>query len=136
MTIQELYPDLVDKEDGYFWSTGNYQPMLDSFGKIELQVDDSDYQGDSRLIYSDDDGRFGLLIFGWGSCSGCDSLQACDSLKEIDELRESLANDIKWYDSKAELLAYINEKDWDLEYCWHAEETKDFVEKAKVFLAE
>jgi hypothetical protein len=135
-TIEELYPDLVDNDDGYFWSTGNYQPMLESFGKIELQVDDKDYQGDSRLIYSDDNNRYGLLIFGWGSCSGCDALQACNNLQDIEQLRQRLSNSVKWYDTSQELLAYINEKDWELDYCWHAEETRDFVEKAKAMLAD
>lgn len=62
----------------YCEGPSSYQPIMDSFGNIILQVDDNDYQGDSRLLYREDD-RIGFLQFGWGSCSGCDSLQACHS---------------------------------------------------------
>ena len=65
----------------------DYRPMIDSFGyEILLQVDDKDYQGDSRLLFRDVS-RYGILIFGWGSCSGCDSLQACESLEDVEKLR-------------------------------------------------
>jgi hypothetical protein len=131
-TAQEIYPDCT--EHGGFWAPSNYQPILDQFGEIVLQVDDGDYQGDSRLIYKNGE-QYGLLIFGWGSCSGCDSLQACDSYKDIDELMASLQARIKW-DTKENLLKYISEKDWEAEYCWHADETRQFVEQAKRLLAE
>ena len=38
------------------WGWSDYQPMLDAFGKVAIQVDDSDYQGDSRLLY-DENGK-------------------------------------------------------------------------------
>lgn len=134
-TIEETYPDHAkdEREGGYFYGPGDYGPLLQSFEyEILLQVDDSDYQGDSRLIYRNGD-QYGMLIFGWGSCSGCDSLQACESMKEIAELRDSLHGQIKW-DSLRGLHDYITGKDWELEYSWHADETKDFVEKAKALL--
>ena len=60
--ITEVYSD-----ESYF---GDYQPLLESFEyDILLQIDDNDYQGDSRLLFKDGD-RFGILTFGWGSCSG------------------------------------------------------------------
>lgn len=134
-TIEETYPDQAkeSESEGHFWAPGDYNPMLQSFEyEILLQVDDSDYQGDSRLIFRNGD-QYGLLIFGWGSCSGCDALQACDSMKEIAELRDSLHGQIKW-DSLRGLHDYITNKDWELDYAWHADETKDFVEKAKALL--
>ena len=54
-------------------------------------------------------------------------------MKEIAELRDSLHGQIKW-DSLRGLHDYITGKDWELEYSWHADETKDFVEKAKALL--
>lgn len=115
----EIYED--DK-----WGWDDYQPMLNSFGKILIQVDDDDYQGDSRLIY-EKDGKYGYLQFGWGSCSGCDALQACDDLNDVQELMDSLNDRIKWFDSLDELQLYFKEKDWSLEYSWKQEEQKMFV---------
>src|SRR5581483_8336566 len=112
--INEVYPEHAkdEAEGDYFYGPGSYQPLLESFGyDIVLQVDDDDYQGDSRLIFKDDS-RYGLLIFGWGSCSGCDSLQACDSMKEIEQLRADIHNNIIWKDSAAELLEFTEKRDW------------------------
>jgi hypothetical protein len=136
--IREVYPDALSTDvDGepYWWGAYDYDPLLKSFGyEILLKVDDNGYQGDSRLIFKDGD-RYGLLIFGWGSCSGCDALQACDSYEEIEELRQKLHNEIIW-DTKEGLLKYIKEKDWELEWCWHYEETKRFVDEAIKLLSE
>lgn len=121
--IKELYPDL--DQHGYFYGPGDYQPLLDSFGDIAIQVSDSDYQGDTRVLYKR--GRqYGVLIFGWGSCSGCDSLQACDSYDELDQLRDGLEKDIKWR-TKRETLAWLKDtRAREGEYSWHAQETRDF----------
>jgi hypothetical protein len=131
--IRDVYPDL---EEEFGWGgPGDYRPLLESFGyEILLQVDDGDYQGDSRLILRDG-GRYGLLIFGWGSCSGCDSLQACCSFKDIEELRDQLHKDIIWKDSREEMLQFVRVRDWETQYSWHADETKEFVEKALAMLA-
>lgn len=128
---KELYPDF--EPYGYRY----YQPIINHFGTVLLQVDDEGHHGDSRILYRDknDDQRFGLLIFGWGSCSGCDALQACSSLDEIDDLISVTKNDIKWA-SREELLLYIAEKQWELEFCWHAEETKKFIESAIKILSD
>ena len=69
------------------------------------------------------------MIFGWGSCSGCDALQAVANHTELKELAESTFNNIKWFNNKAELLNYIETKDWELDYCYHCEETKVFISK-------
>lgn len=124
---------LYDAEDIWGgWS--NYQPMIDAFGNVVVQVDDDDYQGDTRVIY-DNDGRIGWLIFGWGSCGGCDALQACDDIDEVQELCDSLQNGIKWFDSKQEALSYFKNKDWETEWYWHEEETKRFVKEAIDYLS-
>lgn len=108
--------------------------MLDAFGKIVIQVDDNDYQGDSRLLY-DENGKIGLLIFGWGSCSGCDALQACNSLEEVQELCDSLQSDIKWFDDKKQALEYFKNHDWCGDYSWHQTETKEFINKCIDYLS-
>lgn len=127
--IEKVYPDAIS-DTGYWWGPTGYDPLLKSMGhKILLQVDDHDYQGDSRLILKHTNGRYGMLIFGWGSCSGCDALQACNSYADLDELRKSLNDGITWMSKKA-LHKYISTKDWELEWAWHTEGTKEFIEKA------
>lgn len=117
---------------GYF---SEYDPLLASFGyEIVLKVDDDDYQGDSRILYRDGQ-RFGILTFGWGSCSGCDALQACDNLEEVEELRADLHSQIKWFASPSEALHYINTHDWEGDYCWNQAETHKFISDAKILLA-
>lgn len=128
INVKELY-----KDDCLDWS--DYQPMLDAFGKIAIQVDDDDYyQGDSRLLY-DENGKIGLLIFGWGSCSGCDALQACCSLQEVQELCNELQEDIRWFDDKEQALEYFINHDWQGDYSWYQKETREFVNKCIEYLS-
>jgi hypothetical protein len=136
--IEEVYPEQAkeEAEDGCFCRPGDYNPMLESFGyETLLQVDDRGYQGDSRLLYRDGE-RIGYLNFGWGSCSGCDSLQACDSMADIEKLRNSLHDSIRWFDSPGEALRWFTEHDWEGDYGWREEEQKQFIEKAKTLLTE
>lgn len=122
--IQEVYPD-------FEYCESDYTPMLDSFGYEKLlQVDDDDYQGDSRILYRNGE-QYGLLIFGWGSCSGCDALQDCNSLEEIDTLRLSLHESIVWRTAQ-EMRDYLEQHDWQGDYAYSPE----FVEKAKELLHE
>lgn len=117
------------------WDWYDYQPMLEAFGKIAIQVDDRCYQGDSRLLY-DENGKIGYLIFGWGSCSGCDALQACDSIEEVQELCDELQDDIKWFDSKKEALEWFTTHDWEGDFFSSTEETNEFVQKCIEYLQE
>lgn len=133
--ITEVYPELVDKQDGYWWGASSYQPMLESLGfEIALQIDDDDYQGDSRLLLRDGE-KVGYLNFGWGSCSGCDALQACDSIKEVENLRQSLFDSIRWFDGPRDALKFFVEHDWEGDYSWYDEEQKQFVAAAVELLA-
>lgn len=131
-TAAELYPEYVQQEQeyGHFYGPGNYQPIIDSFGKVLLQVDDNDYQGDSRILYRIGN-RYGYLIFGWGSCSGCDALQGCDTIAHVDELIQRLHNSIVMFDTLEGLQQHFENKDWALDYSWHSEETKRFVDQVK-----
>lgn len=120
----------VHGEWDYCYSS--YGQMLDDFGTILVQVDDDDYQGDSRVLYRKDD-KYGFLIFGWGSCSGCDSLQACNSQQEVAELMESLESSIKWCDTLDELVDYLHSDDRSLNYYAQCDEWKEFVEKVEQY---
>lgn len=92
-----------------------YQPILNSFGHIIIQIDDQKHSGDSRILYLDESyslNKYGILVFGWGSCSGCDALQSCESFEEIDSLIVELNNKILWFDSKSLALNYFLSHDW------------------------
>lgn len=127
-TAAEIYKE----DDACSWY--DYDPMLAAFGEIVLQVDDSDYQGDSRVLYVDGD-RVGFLQFGWGSCSGCDALQACSSIDEVQTLMDELRGQIRWFENKDAALAWFSTHDWEGDYSWHEQEQKTFVRQVKAFLA-
>lgn len=122
-SAKELYPK-SEWGDIYF---DDYQPILDAFGQIVIQVDDDDYQGDTRVLYRDRD-NYGWLQFGWGSCSGCDALQACDTYADVQELIDDLQASIKWFDSPLKALVYFENHDWEGDYSWGAEQ-REFVQK-------
>lgn len=129
--IKEVYPDF-----GEYFGAWDYKPLLESFDyEILLQVDDDDYQGDSRILFKNDD-MFGVLIFGWGSCSGCDALQACSSLEEVDDLRKNLFNGIVW-ENKNDMIKYLSDNEiQELKYSYHQQETQEFLLKAVTLLKE
>ncbi len=134
--INEVYPEHAkdEAEDGSFYGPSDYNPLLNSLGfDILLKVDDDDYQGDSRLLLRDGQ-RFGVLIFGWGSCSGCDALQACQTMVEIDRLRNELFNSVKWFESSSECLEYFIEHNWKGDHSWHTNEQGCFIAEAKRLL--
>ncbi len=124
-TAAEIYADY-----SYF---GDYQPMLDSFGEILIQEDDDDYQGDSYVLYKDGS-RYGLLIFGWGSCSGCDALQACNSIKEVQELMDSLYSDIEWFEDLPSLQVALRLRDLEGQYWYHTHKGPTFAKKVLEFV--
>lgn len=133
-TAKELYPDNFES---CYDAPSNYDPILESFeGEIVIKVDDYDWQGDSRLLYKYDNGGYGYLLFGWGSCSGCDALQACNSFEQVDELIRELHDDIIRFDTKAEALKYFKEHDWKGDYTTNSEEHAQFVSDVIKYLEE
>ena len=121
----------LEQEWGYWYS---YDPILNAFGKIVCRVDDRAYSGDSRVLYDEGD-KIGFLMFGWGSCSGCDALQACRTLEEVQKLCDKLQDSIKWFDDRYSALEWFSTHDWEGDYSWYAEETKRFVAMAKTYLS-
>ncbi len=114
---KELYPDMEDwgQKDGSFYGPGDYSPIVEYIGKVCFEVSDGDYQGDTRVLYEREDGMFGWLNFGWGSCSGCDALQACGSYESIGTLIKGLVQDVRW-DTREGLLEFFKTHDWEGDY--------------------
>jgi hypothetical protein len=129
-TAKEIY----EREQlGEYEEIANYQPMLEEFGKILIQVDDDDYQGSSFLLYEIGSG-YGYLCFGWGSCSGCDELQACRSMEEVQELMDKLFKDIICFETLEDMEQFFN-KEWELCHEGHEEAFPRFLLAVKSFIA-
>ena len=110
----------------------DYNYIVEDFGHVAIQVDDEDYQGDSRILFDNED-NYGILIFGWGSCSGCDALQRCESWEELTELYDELLYSVTWFDTKEECIDYLNTHDWEGDFCWN-EKTREFINRAIEYL--
>jgi hypothetical protein len=124
------------REEQFCFCFGNYNALLCSLvpdGGVVLKVDDNGYQGDSRVLF-EQRREFGFLIFGWGSCSSCDALQHCESEDDVVELAKTLEHGIIWKESAEEMLKYLTEKDWSLDYHGGSKATKAFLEAAKMIL--
>lgn len=120
--VRILYPN------GAYYGWSSYNPMIQSFGQVLLQVDDADYQGDTRVLLKNEN-KYGILIFGWGSCSGCDALQACSNYEELADLYVGMWNRIRW-NTPENVLKYLKEHDWEADFAWWQDETKEFVKES------
>lgn len=116
-----------DQEYGWFCAP-SYDELIDSFEVLTLiEEHDDDYQGDSFYLFTD--GRqFGILVFGWGSCSGCDALEGCDSEEEVIELRGDLWNSIVWR-SESEMIEYLRTHDSPSKWYYYTDAGRRFDRK-------
>jgi hypothetical protein len=97
--------------DKYGWlRTPSYTEIVETFGEVLVQADEANYQGDSLYLIRGDQG-YGYLVFGWGSCSGCDALEACESQADVDELQDDLERGIKWFPTLEDAKAYVTTLD-------------------------
>jgi hypothetical protein len=130
MNIRDLYPQC----DSDYFSVYSYQPMIDSFGETLVVGSGRGYQGDTYVLL-EDAGLIGLIIFGWGSCPGCDALQGCKNYNDLQMLYDSMKSRIQWWESAEDALRYFEEHDWEGDYSWHQDEIRDFVMQCKDLLA-
>lgn len=73
-----------------------YHEMLEANGlKVLAWETFGSYQGDYAVIVKKD-GLLGFVVIGYGSCSGCDSLEACDTQEDYDSLMSSVLKSISW----------------------------------------
>lgn len=94
------------KTESWGIETPSYRDIVETFGEIIVETEWGSYQGDSIYLIRADD-KYGVLTFGWGSCSGCDALEACDSQSDVDSLRDDLERGIRWFDTLAEVTGYV-----------------------------
>lgn len=114
-----------DDEDRYWYFPGGYGRLFGTFGEIEGRWDESDYQGNSIFIIrctKENVQAWGVVEFGWGSCSGCDSLQACRDPDEAMRLRNRMGESILWFEDRDWLVQWARERDW--EGTWWGEKNK------------
>ena len=106
--------DLV-KEDDYSFSS--YQALVESYGYEVLDsITLGSYQGDIVMVVGDMAGKYGLLVTGYGSCSGCDALEGCGTdVERLEELRESLCFGVT-FSTAAELIDLLDRRDWEGQY--------------------
>lgn len=84
------------------------------------------YQGDAVSIVKK--GRaYGLLIFGYGSCSGCDALEACSKIEDVIELRDNLYREIHWEPGRVAFTKWLMERDWEGQWIWHEDEFRKWL---------
>jgi hypothetical protein len=112
----------------------SYEKLVQSYGyEIVQSISLGSYQGDIVMIVSDTQGQYGLLVTGYGSCSGCDALCACYTNNDYEELRETLCGKITLY-SCDQFIEYLDKKDWAGEYYgggFDEKEFKDFLKSVK-----
>lgn len=95
----------------------SYEEIVNSWGYEVLEFETfGQYQGDHLALLRDGD-RLGLIVFGYGSCSGCDELQAIepwgggedDDWTEVIEFAERLRSEVHWSDSRSDLRDWVNQ---------------------------
>lgn len=97
-------------------ANAGYEGLIESFEVEVLLVEEvGDWQGDSLYLLRDQD-RYGILVFGWGSCSGCDAFEAAAYSEEsLTELRDELWASVQWF-TREEVVKYAQGKDVSLEW--------------------
>jgi hypothetical protein len=125
--------------DGY----ASYESIVDSWGYDVLEFATTGaYQGD-HVVLLRDGGRYGYVVIGYGSCSGCDALEAAlpgygsTDYTDVISLAEGLREDIVWADNPGdlrELLAAQLAKPDGNGWYWHDTEVSDTLRRFVVQL--
>lgn len=130
--MKELNEKDFDTSYGFYFK-GGYNELVESTGVSILTSEDiGDYQGTSYWLV-EENGRIGYLSYGYGSCSGCDSLQACSTRQDVEDLRSDMHNSIHWEGSKEDMIQYLESFDLSKMY-WSADEYKQVRDKFVSYL--
>lgn len=91
----------------------SYSDLIETM-RVETLIEktDRDYQGDTYALLRQETLKgetiYGLLTFGWGSCSGCDVLEAANDSGEVLKVRDQLYADIRWFESVGAFLSWAD----------------------------
>jgi hypothetical protein len=150
-TIKELFDAakaeyeerLKTDKNAYFneryWLPGDYTTLFTLGGEnIVTSVDVGDYQGDSLvLLEHPTDGRLALVEYGWGSCSGCDTLQSCEGdLVELQALADSLTPGEDEWKTPTEMVEYFRDRNWSDRYYYRDSAVQSWVKTVIAALTE
>ena len=116
-----LYNDNDKSEE--FKGMSGYELIVDVIGEILLEASDNDWTGDSIFLVESRHhtfesgvkrglirkGKYGLVIFGWGSCSGCDALQGVQNHEDVNDIYRELLADTRWFGSFRDLKEKVNQ---------------------------
>lgn len=115
--MKDLREALADKLAEDRPSVG-YRDLIDTMGfDVLAEKDFGSYQGDTVVSLRDGE-RVGILVFGYGSCSGCDEIEGImsygkldnDKLRDLTALRDKMAGNIMWSE-KGGLRALVDSRD-------------------------
>lgn len=115
-----------------------YAPLIEkSLGyQIVIESRYGDFSGSSLMLLKKDK-LYSILVFGWGSCSGCDSLEYAleetNSLRALEELCEYLYNKIHKLecDSIDEAIKFWEQRDIKALESIESDHNLDFLSKLK-----
>lgn len=107
--------------------TPEYEEIVATFGEILIEAHEGSYQGDSKYLVKKGD-LYGIVTFGWGSCSGCDALQACNTQEDIDQLQDDLERGIVWFSDLNDVWATVDPV-YAPGVSYHPELDKEFAKK-------
>lgn len=121
----------LEQNSNISWGHGfTYEDLVASFEyEVSLMQSIGDYQGD-YFVLLENNGEYGYLVFGYGSCSGCDALQSLQTVEEVRAYRDGLAESIRWFPGKQELAAFLHHHDAEGSWYGHKDDWSRFKAKA------
>jgi hypothetical protein len=97
----------------------DYEKLVTLYGlPVLYEWEEPYYQGDGVFILQGEDGRIGLMVYGFGSCSGCDALQACSTTQDVADLANEMFEGTRWFDDKEAMRAFIDDPESKLNDWW------------------
>lgn len=119
---RQLYPNAFQRK---YQAIDSYEPIINHLGTPLVRKYAGSYL-DALFLLRTATG-YGFLVFGYGSCSGCDALQACKSYEDVDYLIDGLIASMKTFDTLADAQLHIaNNNCNELRYYYHLEEWQEF----------
>jgi hypothetical protein len=112
-TIDKLHEIRKAQIAKHGYGSLGYGDLLTAVGLTVVSTDDFGYyQGDYLFHVTDVEGRHGLLIQGYGSCSGCDALEAAQpwqndgDLTDVAVLADGMVMNVVWENENGLLAAF------------------------------